>query len=153
MQLSFHEGEPTISGVVRFEDRFRSTVEEKERILGRCLDELRGLGVRDQRELFRYRLCLDEVIQNAIQHGNRSEPAKLVELRLFDAGDAWGVVVTDEGEGFDGSSVPDTLSPEALLRENGRGLWILCEYMDQVAYYNGGRTAFLRKRKAVNAPV
>jgi len=60
------------------------------------------------------RVALAEALANAMQYGNRRDPAREVRLRL-----AWGshrieAEVTDEGDGFDPSAVPDPTAPERL---------------------------------------
>jgi serine/threonine-protein kinase RsbW len=41
------------------------------------------------------------------------------------------VIIGDEGEGFDLSSLPDPLAPENLLRQSGRGLLLIRAFMDE----------------------
>ena len=147
MDIHFRDGSPDIPGAILYREEIPSEIAAKDRVIQALLAQLEELGFADgQKESFRYRLCLDEVIQNALQHGNRMAPNKRVTITLFVSDDQWGVVVTDEGAGFSADSVPTVEGPEALLRESGRGLWILSEYMDQLSYFDGGRTAFLAKR-------
>ncbi len=47
------------------------------------------------------RLCLDEMISNAIIHGNSGDVTKKVRVRVFCSRDRWGWEVIDEGSGFD----------------------------------------------------
>ncbi len=47
------------------------------------------------------RLCLDEMISNAIVHGNSGDANKKVRVRVFCSRDHWGWEVIDEGSGFD----------------------------------------------------
>ena len=55
----------------------------------------------------------------------------------------------DEGEGFDPGTVNDPLAPENRLRPNGRGLFYMKKFMDEIDYrYEAGRgmEVTLRKR-------
>jgi len=59
----------------------------------------------------------------------------------------WGLVISDEGPGFQPKDLPDPTSPAGLWQEHGRGLMIMCHYMDEVSYFDNGRTLRLIKRK------
>lgn len=148
MDIHIVEGPAAIPGSIRLEESIPSSLLEKERVINELLVAIESLGVVARpHDMFRYRLCLDEVIQNAIEHGNQNDESRRVRVLLFETTDRWGVVVSDEGGGFDRSEIPDNSGPEALLRESGRGIWILWEYMDGLSYFDGGRTAFLEKSK------
>jgi serine/threonine-protein kinase RsbW len=54
------------------------------------------------------------------------------------------MAVEDEGNGFDRGGVPDPLSAENLLRDSGRGLFIIEQLADDVSYLNDGRKLVLR---------
>ena len=75
-----------------------------------------------------------EAATNAIQHGNRNDATKTVTVRFVTTPGRLEVVVTDEGSGFDPSTVADPLQPENLLRERGRGLFLIRAFMDDVVY-------------------
>ena len=53
--------------------------------------------------------------------------------------------VTDDGAGFDPSSLPDPTDPENLLKLSGRGILLIRTFMDQVEFEDGGRTIVMRK--------
>ncbi len=91
-------------------------------------------------------LCLDEAITNAVTHGNDSDFEKMVHVQLYLDGDRWGIVVTDEGEGFTREAVPDLEADEQLWQESGRGIALMCLYMDEVTYFDGGRTVNMVRR-------
>jgi anti-sigma regulatory factor (Ser/Thr protein kinase) len=55
-------------------------------------------------------------------------------------------VITDEGPGFDLSTVPDPGDPENFLKPSGRGLLLVRSFMDE-AYHNAkGNVITLVKR-------
>lgn len=100
-------------------------------------------------------LAVREAVANAIKHGNRSEPEKRVEIGLEVTGDEVVIRVRDEGEGFDPESVHDPLAPENRLRPNGRGLFYMKKFMDEIDYsFEPGRgmEVTLRKRLADAGP-
>lgn len=96
-------------------------------------------------------LAVREAVANAIKHGNRSEPEKRVEIGLEVTGDEVVIRVRDEGEGFDPEAVHDPLAPENRLRPNGRGLFYMKRFMDEIDYsFEPGRgmEVTLKKRLA-----
>ncbi|MBN1419106.1 MAG: ATP-binding protein [Planctomycetes bacterium] len=101
----------------------------------------------DEMDRFRVRLCFDEALQNALDHGSGGDPSKGITLVIFETPDRWGATVSDEGDGFSEGEIPDPLAPGALLREDGRGILIMRQYMDEVSYYDGGRTVLLARAK------
>ncbi|MGA1202837.1 MAG: ATP-binding protein [Planctomycetota bacterium] len=106
------------------------------RLVGRLVAEGR-VTEEDRRKV---ELCLDEAVTNAVTHGNDSNFEKLVTVRLFESGPCWGVLITDEGEGFDADQVPDLEVEEQLWQESGRGIALMRLYMDEVVYFDGGRS-------------
>jgi serine/threonine-protein kinase RsbW len=91
-------------------------------------------------------LCLEEVLQNAVKHGNKSDFKKKVRFRVFLGETEWGVMVSDEGAGFELSRLRDPLQSEGLWGESGRGLYLISHYMDRVDYFNGGSTVVLASK-------
>ncbi len=95
-----------------------------------------------------------EACTNAIEHGNREDPSKTVKIRFEYDAEAFSVTVTDEGKGFDLKLVDDPVKPENLLRERGRGIFILRAFMDEVNYRfdpAGGTTVQLVKNLGAKA--
>jgi serine/threonine-protein kinase RsbW len=72
-----------------------------------------------------------------------------VHIDLFLDGGYLVVRVGDEGPGFDPAQVHDPLAPENLLRPNGRGIFYMKSFMDEIHYGTrpgGGTVVTLRKR-------
>lgn len=130
---------------------FSRTIPSDLAVKATTLDELlRLLGEKgvfaDPEEEVRMRLCVDEVLVNAIVHGNESSPAKRVTITIYLDQERVGLRIEDEGPGFDPSDVPDPDDPESLLLEGGRGVLIITSFMDEVKYYNrGSRVLMVRK--------
>jgi len=78
--------------------------------------------------------CLNEVVINAIIHGNKLDPAKKVIINAeVDAKRAlW--TITDEGEGFDYVHLPDPTADENLEKLTGRGVFIVKHLADQCVF-------------------
>lgn len=70
-------------------------------------------------------LCISEATINAIAHGNKGDHRKQVELSVDCKTHLISIKITDEGDGFDFSSLPDPTSGENLLKESGRGIHII----------------------------
>ena len=112
------------------------------RLVDRLVDD-GCVGEIDRRKV---ELCLDEAITNAVIHGNDSDFEKKVQVQLFRDGGRWGIVVTDEGRGFGREEIPDLEADEQLWQESGRGIALMHLYMDDVVYYDDGRTACMIRR-------
>jgi len=98
-------------------------------------------------------IAVTEIVNNAINHGNARNPERLVVMRLTIDPKEIKVEVTDEGEGFDPGIIPDPLAQENLLREVGRGIFIVRHLMDTVDIDSvPGRGTMVRITKQLNPP-
>ncbi len=88
-------------------------------------------------------LALSEAATNAIVHGNQSDPEKKVTVIIFADDEKVMAEVHDEGPGFDPSSLPDPLSEENLLKQGGRGVFLIEQFADNVEFQNNGSTIVL----------
>jgi serine/threonine-protein kinase RsbW len=79
-------------------------------------------------------VAIRESVVNAIKHGNRGDAGKRVsvEFQLHPA--ALEVTVQDEGTGFDPGAVQSPLTDENLLKADGRGIFFMRSFMDEVSY-------------------
>jgi anti-sigma regulatory factor (Ser/Thr protein kinase) len=94
------------------------------------------------------RLAIDELLANAILHGNRSDAAKRVTVRVFCTAERWGVEIADEGAGFDWKRVLERAGKDAdPSSPSGRGIALLVASGADVRFLDGGRrVVFLRRR-------
>lgn len=81
-----------------------------------------------------------EAVNNAIQHGNKADPAKSVEIEILLEGKSIVVIVTDEGSGFDPLKVPDPTKPENIEEINGRGVFLMSRLADRIEYNSKGNS-------------
>ena len=51
---------------------------------------------------------------------------------------SFSVEVEDEGNGFNPEDVPDPTAPENLLKDNGRGLFVSRQLLDEVRFEKAG---------------
>jgi anti-sigma regulatory factor (Ser/Thr protein kinase) len=96
---------------------------------------------------FEVEIALREALANAIEHGCQGDPTKSIQCCV--AADGSGdlvIVVRDPGPGFDHTQVPDPRQGPNLLREGGRGIHLINEFMDEVRFAHDGREIQMRKR-------
>lgn len=93
--------------------------------------------------------ALREAVANAVRHGNRQNPKKLVRLEYTVHDSTVTIVIEDEGEGFDPGDVPDPTNPENLLRPSGRGIFYMRQFMTRVEFSRapGGGTVVEMARR------
>jgi len=88
-------------------------------------------------ELHQLGMAVRESMVNAVVHGNRYNARKKVHVSITKAPDRLTVVIADEGDGFDLTTLPDPLAEENLLRQSGRGLLLIRAFMDEFQVQRG----------------
>ena len=83
-------------------------------------------------------LVLSEAVTNAIVHGNKEDPSKIVSVRAWKSDNRLKLSVKDQGEGFDPSEIPDPLNQDNLLKEGGRGVFLIKHYSDDISFSEDG---------------
>ncbi|MBI4869512.1 MAG: ATP-binding protein [Candidatus Wallbacteria bacterium] len=91
-------------------------------------------------------LCLTEALVNAVAHGNLEVVSRRVRLEARVSSGSFWCTVTDEGEGFDPARVPSPTDDENLLRDHGRGLFLIRHFMDEVTFNARGNAITMSKR-------
>ncbi len=77
-------------------------------------------------------IATTEAVINAIQHGNKLDPQKQVFLKVENINEFLLVSVEDEGEGFDPTTLSDPRDADNILKERGRGIFIIRNLADKV---------------------
>jgi len=98
-------------------------------------------------------MSVRESVTNAIQHGNRLDQNKKVEIRFEVASDYLEIFVKDQGNGFRVDDLPSPLDPENLLKPSGRGIFYIRSFMDEVEFKphsQGGMEVHMVKRVSSN---
>jgi serine/threonine-protein kinase RsbW len=93
----------------------------------------REIGLEEDK-LHNLLLSVTEATTNAIIHANKSDPAKKVKISVDETEQQVKVIIKDEGKGFDPGKVPDPTNPENLLKDSGRGIYLMRVYMNEVKY-------------------
>jgi serine/threonine-protein kinase RsbW len=122
-----------------------SVVELLNPILSYLTERVEKLGVIDSStsNLF---VALDEAFANAIRHGNKLDPSKMVRIAADLSVEEASFTIEDEGEGFDVSSIPDPRDPMNLMKASGRGVFFISSIMDEVRYNERGNKITMVKR-------
>jgi serine/threonine-protein kinase RsbW len=94
-------------------------------------------------------VALDEAFVNAVKHGNKNDPTKLVRITAELTSKEASFTVEDEGEGFDITKIPDPCDPANLFRTSGRGVLLIYNIMDEVEYNAQGNRVKMVKRPEV----
>jgi serine/threonine-protein kinase RsbW len=105
-----------------------------------------GLPTRAVR--FNLRVALSEALANAIVYGNRLDPGKGVRVVLRCLGDKVEVHVRDQGRGFDHTRLPDPTAPDSLQRPEGRGIFLIRELVDDLAFNEEGNAICMTLHRA-----
>jgi len=115
-------------------------------------------------------MALDEALVNAMHHGNLEVESvlkrvdevdyyNLIEKRLAEepycsrrvnieveySDEHICIQVSDEGPGFDPAGIPDPTAPENLHQISGRGIFLIRNFMDQVAHNRVGNQITMTK--------
>ncbi|MFA6572075.1 MAG: ATP-binding protein, partial [Bacteroidota bacterium] len=84
---------------------------------------------------FNMLIAVTEAVNNAIIHGNKCDPSKIAYLTIEINGNEITVKVKDQGEGFDIEKIADPRDPENLLKEGGRGVFLIREITDKCCFF------------------
>ena len=92
-------------------------------------------------------LSLEEALANAVVHGAKEDPTKIVEcLVACDEQRGLLIVVRDPGEGFDPKAIPSCTVGENLYSSHGRGIFLINQLMDEVTFRKNGTEIHMVKR-------
>lgn len=86
----------------------------------------------DEDERHRIAMAVREAAVNAVLHGNAYDPTKKMTVSFENTGRSLVITVRDQGKGLDPATLPDPLAPENLLKQSGRGIFLINSFMDEV---------------------
>lgn len=84
-------------------------------------------------------IALTEAVNNAIFHGNSSDPKKDVVVSCRQENNSLSFYVEDQGKGFNYDALPDPTDPENIEKPNGRGVFLMRNLADNVQFHDNGR--------------
>lgn len=108
-----------------------SSLMKFEKVLKRLKRQF-GISEEDYDRIY---LSSSEAFVNAIVHGNKFDPNKkvLVGFKIFKK--FYEIEIQDQGEGFDPGLIPNPIDDENLLKESGRGIYIMKVIADVVKFH------------------
>jgi len=92
-------------------------------------------------------LALTEALANAVVHGAKADPAKIIECDVAcDEARGMLIVVRDPGDGFDLHTIPSPVNGENIFSNHGRGIYLINQLMDEVKFARNGAEIHMIKR-------
>ena len=81
-----------------------------------------------------FAISVSEIVNNAIAYGSRGDRTSPVSVKIEFTNDDAVIAITDKGPGFDPHSLPDPLDQSNLLKQVGRGIFIVKSLMESVNF-------------------
>ena len=113
----------------------------------RIMDFLHEHCVDEQQEID-IMIALQEGLANAVLHGTRNDPSKVVRCSVDVTPEAITIVIRDPGQGFDTAAATDSTDDGTNLTQHGRGIHLMRSLMDEVSYRHGGSELRLKKLRS-----
>ena len=98
-------------------------------------------------------MSVRESVTNAIQHGNKLDLSKKVDICFLISPGQISITVKDQGNGFRAEDIPNPLDAANLLKPSGRGIYYIRTFMDEVEFRplaQGGMEVHMVKRISSN---
>lgn len=112
-----------------------SKIEAIDEAVTKAVSYARNSGFGDD-EIFGIDMAVREAVANAVKHGNRLDESKNVDITLENTDEGLEITIRDYGDGFHVEDVPDPTNPENLLKENGRGILFMQNFVTIVEWHN-----------------
>ena len=131
------------------EIRIESSVENL-RVVENAIDEVTiALGI-SQDNYGKILVSAMEAVNNAILHGNKLNPDKIVIIEISYKSEQLNITVTDEGPGFSPEKVPDPTTPENIEALNGRGIYLMSHLADNIKYSKKGNSVTMTFKNIIS---
>ena len=123
---------------------------ENLRIIENAVDEItNSLGI-NQDNYGKIMVATLEAVNNAVTHGNKFNPAKMVMVEITVEHNEMIITVTDEGTGFNPKSIPDPTKPENIEEISGRGVFLMTKLADSISFNEKGNSVTMKFREVTN---
>lgn len=151
-----------------------NTLEGLDSLIGYLKEQLRFIRLLGEADILRVGTAVYEGLVNGIEHGNleissdeRETPSgvyrRLVADRAADqrfrnrhvyltttlTRTEATFTIRDQGPGFDPNSLPDPTAPENVGKVNGRGMFLIRTFMDEVRFNETGNELTMIKRRTL----
>lgn len=91
-------------------------------------------------------IAFTEAVNNAVNHGNKKNPNKNVNILLEKKSKYFQIQIKDEGSGFIEDNLPNPTLPENLLKQSGRGVFLIRKLSDDVEIISDKRGTLVKMR-------
>jgi len=101
------------------------------------IKEVVALSPMEATEHMRVVLAVDEALSNVIEHAYKcSSPDNTIELKFVGTDKYLSAVITDQGNSFNPSSIPDVNMEDHVRnrRKGGLGIFMIRQIMDEIEY-------------------
>lgn len=105
--------------------KFLSDIFEKKNLPGQCYNKVL--------------LCISEAVVNSIEHGNKNDLHKEVDIRINCLKGNICIEIHDEGEGFDYNKLEDPTTKNNIKKESGRGIFIIKSLCNELEFKDQGK--------------
>jgi len=87
---------------------------------------------------------VSEAFINAVEHGNKGDQDKSIELNFEVQNDGFAFCVTDQGDGFNFENISDPTDITIEDTISGRGLYLMNSLSDDIEFQHSGRKVCLK---------
>ncbi len=120
------------------------------RIIENAVDEITNAVGVNQDNYGKILVATLEAVNNAITHGNKANPQKMVDVEITFDKNEMKITVTDEGPGFNPASIPDPTLPENIEELSGRGVFLMKKLADSISFNEKGNSVTMNFREVTN---
>lgn len=87
-----------------------------------------------QEQCYKLLIVTTEAVNNAIIHGNKLDEKKIVNIKCCVNAHNITITVKDNGPGFEAERLPNPIEERNLLKESGRGVFLIRSLTDDVKF-------------------
>ena len=116
-------------------------------LIGEVMEKVRS-DQWNEHDRFAIELALEETLTNAVNHGNNSDPSKVVHFVCKMNHNMIYIRVEDEGVGFDPQGLADPREPENQMIESGRGVLLIKHFATRVKWSGRGNVIEFEKERS-----
>jgi DNA-binding response OmpR family regulator len=108
--------------------------------------ECQWRGIEDENILSNMSICIDELLNNALVHGNDMDELKKIKIKLVFDQKEFSLSIEDEGQGFDYKKILSAFAGIDQGLPTRRGLFIVHYLMDELSFNEKGNIVTMVKR-------
>lgn len=116
-----------------FSKKFPSTTDILPDVESFVIESAKKFGLTGNK-LDGFALAASEAASNSIVHGNKHDISKKIIIELLKENSSIELRISDEGKGFNPSEIPDPTAPENILKDSGRGIFIMKSFLTDLRY-------------------